>query len=585
MKIRTKLLLLLTFVCLPLLFNLFVLGILVNTVRQSVETIQEVAVRQQAVTLRMQAQLRDAEAALYRYQIEGERGFAIQFESLLSKFADELAIFDSLATTEKEHVWAEQLALAHQESISLGSELIALREAQGYDLQKMDLLQSNLISLLTQISLTKVDVSPVVYQNVVNAMWTDLREMFLAVTIYLATPNPIERVRFQESTISFRFHHEQFESLISSPAENRRSEELKRIFEEIETLGTQLISERDQQQNKFAGFALNLFRIGQQIIVDKIQPHADKQLADAQHQLSSSLTFALRWSFFVSLVAMVVALVITLPLLRQMTSNIQTLLHSADRVASGDLSKLVEVSSRDELHHLGEAFNVMMAELAAREQRLQTLLQQIAIVQEEERRLVGLDLHDGLTQILLSAHMHLNTLTILAKNLDTEATSQLTIARTRLQEAIEEVNWVISELRPTEIEDFGLVDGLRHYVTKVAQHEGWSLAFSANLPKLNIKADIETAIFRIVQEALSNARKYAQTDKLRVLLKLENHCLMLEVQDWGKGFDMSTLGAEEKRLGLVGMQERAALLGGTLSIESQLEQGTKVMASIPVAGS
>lgn len=584
MKIRTKLVLLIIFFCLPLFFNLFVLGMLVNTVGESVSTIQEVETSQQAATLRMQAQLRDAEAALYRYQIEGEKGFATQFEERLNKFSNELLTFRSLATTEKEKAWSEELTLRHKDAVLLGRELIALRDAQGADLQEMERLQSEVISLLIKIRLAKSGEANILHQAVLNHMLTDVREIFLTVITYLATPNELKRTNFTEAAISLRFHQEQFEVLLSSPEEERWARELKISFDKIQTLGAQLINGRNQQQTQFAQFAANLFHIGQQIIVDEIQPHPANQLANAQHELTATLTFALRWSFFVSLTAILLALLITLPLLHQITSSIQTLLHGADRVASGELTEPVEVRSRDELHQLGQAFNAMMVELAAREQRLQNLLQKIAIVQEEERRLVGLDLHDGLTQILLSAHMHLNTLTILAKNLDAQATSQLTIARTRLQEAIEEVNWVISELRPTEIEDFGLVDGLRHYVTKVAQHEGWSLAFSANLPTLHIKADIERAIFRIVQEALSNARKYAKTNKLRVMLKIEDHCLKLEVQDWGKGFDMSSLGAEEKRLGLVGMQERAALLGGNLSIESHLEQGTKVMASIPVVG-
>ncbi|MGB0385789.1 MAG: ATP-binding protein [Ardenticatenaceae bacterium] len=583
MKIRTKLLLLIIFFCLPLFFNLFVLGVLVRTVSQSVQTIQEVAVRQQAVTLRMQAQLRDAEAALYRYQIEGEKGFAIQFEQLFSKFAEELSTFRSLATTEKEHLWAQQLALAHQDAMLLGGELIVLRDAQSADLQKMDLLQADLVSLLTQIRLAKSDTSDGSYQTVVNAMQSDLREMYLAVIAYLATPNPVERVRFTEAAISFRFHQEQFEALISSPEEEERwSSEVKGAFEQIQALGARLINGRDQQQAQFAQFAANLFRIGQQIIVDEIQPHAANQLADAQNELTSTLNFALRWSFFVSVTTIIVALLITLPLLRQISSSIQTLLRGADRVASGQLSEAVEVKSRDELYHLGQAFNAMMAELAAREQRLHNLLQKIAIVQEEERRLVGLDLHDGLTQILLSANMHLNTLTLLATNLDAPSKDQLTIARGRLQEAIEEVNWVISELRPTEIEDFGLVDGLRHYVTKVAQHEGWHMAFSANISGPKIKPEIETAVFRIVQEALSNARKYAQTEKVRVILKIEEQALIVEVQDSGQGFEMANLAEEEKRLGLIGMQERAALLGGTLTIQSAPGQGTKICASIPV---
>ena len=93
MRIRSKLLFLVILLSLALLVNLLAMGYLVRTVTRSSQTVQDVSVRQQAVALQMQAQLRDAEAALYRYQIEGEAGFATQFENQLSQFNQEIAAF------------------------------------------------------------------------------------------------------------------------------------------------------------------------------------------------------------------------------------------------------------------------------------------------------------------------------------------------------------------------------------------------------------------------------------------------------------------------------------------------------------
>jgi two-component system sensor histidine kinase DegS len=218
--------------------------------------------------------------------------------------------------------------------------------------------------------------------------------------------------------------------------------------------------------------------------------------------------------------------------------------------------------------------------LADRETRLHTLAQQLAHVQEGERRLVGLDLHDGLTQLLLSANMHLNTLAALSNGLEDQARAELALARARLHEAIEEARRVVSELRPAALEEFGLVGGLRQYVIEMAQTENWKVEFNAEPAQMKLDPAIEAAIFRITQEALTNARKHASTSQIRVSLQATETDLTLIVQDWGRGFNPTAI--SEERLGLLGMYERAALLGGECQIESQPGQGARVWIRVPI---
>ncbi|MDX1523116.1 MAG: hypothetical protein R3264_15930, partial [Anaerolineae bacterium] len=130
------------FLSIPLALNLFVLGYLIRIVTQSVETIQEVSARQQAVALRMQAQLHDAEAALYRYQIEGEAAYVEQFERLMGGFEHAISNFETLAISDQEQLWADELSVAHQEATALGSNLIALTDAQASDLAQRVRFQS-----------------------------------------------------------------------------------------------------------------------------------------------------------------------------------------------------------------------------------------------------------------------------------------------------------------------------------------------------------------------------------------------------------------------------------------------------------
>jgi len=220
--------------------------------------------------------------------------------------------------------------------------------------------------------------------------------------------------------------------------------------------------------------------------------------------------------------------------------------------------------------------------LAVREARLRTLAEQLSQIQEEERRLIGLDLHDGLTQLLLSANMHLDTLAALINGLEPQAAGELQMGQARLREAINEARWVVSELRPATLEDFGLVSGLRQYATELSELEEWQLEFVADLGRVKLNPAVETAIFRIAQEALTNARKYANPKRVRVSLHADHGHLLLEIRDWGRGFDIDSLVNERRHFGLTGMHERAMLLDGNLTVESQPGEGTKIIARIPL---
>ena len=104
------------------------------------------------------------------------------------------------------------------------------------------------------------------------------------------------------------------------------------------------------------------------------------------------------------------AIIFMFYLSRQINARASALLAGAERVTQGNLNQLVEIHGKDEFGRLAESFNEMMHELASREERLRALIGRLAHIQDEERRLIGLDLHDGLTQMIISANMHLNTL-------------------------------------------------------------------------------------------------------------------------------------------------------------------------------
>ena len=221
--------------------------------------------------------------------------------------------------------------------------------------------------------------------------------------------------------------------------------------------------------------------------------------------------------------------------------------------------------------------------LAAREEHVRSLMEKMARIQDEERRLIGLDLHDGLTQLVISANMHLNALSsMLATMVDARTQQELEESRTLIRRAIEEARRVIAELRPTAIDDFGLAEGLRRYVMEVSESNDWRCDIHVDPDAVAMSLPAQTAIFRICQEALSNARKYSRTRKLKVELKLNHSDLILQVRDWGVGFDPAALSEESDSLGLTSMQERARMLGGTCEITSRPGQGTVVLVRAPL---
>jgi signal transduction histidine kinase len=221
-------------------------------------------------------------------------------------------------------------------------------------------------------------------------------------------------------------------------------------------------------------------------------------------------------------------------------------------------------------------------DLRESETSLQEMAQKMMTVQEAERHLVGLDLHDGLTQLLLSTNMHLNTLASLPLKFTNHEEKEFSMARSLLQDAIEEVRQVVSELRPSELNEGGLFESIRQYLLDSRETRKWKAEFIAFPGNIELTSMVEIATFRITQEALNNAYKHGKAQKVRVSLGVEDTVLVLSVKDWGCGFSPNELKKESEKMGLIGMEERATLLKGTCKILSAPGDGTEVLVRIPI---
>jgi signal transduction histidine kinase len=218
-------------------------------------------------------------------------------------------------------------------------------------------------------------------------------------------------------------------------------------------------------------------------------------------------------------------------------------------------------------------------EKTARERALGALVEQVIVAQENERRRVAYDVHDGLAQLVVSAKQHVDTAADLWAADPGRAAGETAIAADRLGQAIVETRRILAALRPLAVDAAGLAGAARLSLDDVARDTGWSVSLVENLGGIRLPPTVEAAAFRILQEALSNARKHAGTTRIEVVLACEADRFHLDVRDHGVGLAES---GEARGLGLASMQERARLLGGSCVIEPASGGGTRVHAQLPL---
>jgi PAS domain S-box-containing protein len=206
------------------------------------------------------------------------------------------------------------------------------------------------------------------------------------------------------------------------------------------------------------------------------------------------------------------------------------------------------------------------------EQELQKMMTTIIDVQEEERKRLSRNLHDGIGQNLYS---HLITINRLMAEVDHPLLQQMQKEATQLIEEIREISW---ELRPSVLDDLGLVPAIRSFLSRFSDHYNIDVYFDCVLNRrLNI--NIELTIYRIIQEALTNIRKYAEVLEAMVTIReLDDHIRVL-IEDQGVGFDMSN---SPSGVGHFSMDERARSVNGDLTIISAPGKGTKIILEVPI---
>lgn len=229
-------------------------------------------------------------------------------------------------------------------------------------------------------------------------------------------------------------------------------------------------------------------------------------------------------------------------------------------------------------HYIGTVLDIsdLKQAYAALEQKEQ-VLRNLIDAQEHEKQAIGHDIHDGLLQYAIGARMLLESL--LRDHPDMPGADVLDAVQSYLAKGIEEGRQVVRGVRPTVLDDLGLEAALEDLT---AQFAGLGMRVECRIDAdlAAIPPSLQTTIYRVTQESLSNARKHSGSDLAVVSLRAVDGGLRLEVEDQGRGFDVST--ARERGFGVVGMTERVQLAGGTLRIDSRPGHGARVTAELPL---
>ena len=301
MPIRYKLLVLVSLIFAPLLINLFTLGYLGRTTLVAFNTINDTN-DQLATAISMQAQMRGAEAALYRYLMEGVEGFAAQYQSQIKEFDNSLEVIRSSPLYRDNPALVDELMQVFHEANVVGNQLLQLRDQQAGDLHDLIVIQSELENILAA-PFIQPDIEDTNLADIVFGMKESLRDLTFVVTTYLALPEEAERVRFTEAMVNFHRNLSELQSLATSEEELNLLVSVEEQFGEIQNLGSRLINGRDQQEVYFANFALLLHHASKEILVGKIKPQATQNILDAQNKLKEALSLSVNISLITTGIA------------------------------------------------------------------------------------------------------------------------------------------------------------------------------------------------------------------------------------------------------------------------------------------
>jgi two-component system sensor histidine kinase UhpB len=294
---------------------------------------------------------------------------------------------------------------------------------------------------------------------------------------------------------------------------------------------------------------------------------------------------------------------------RRLVKPVQLLTEAAQRIAENELETPLHVTEGGEIGAMAESLERMRTLLLANIQELaswnetledrvadrtqelrrhqvlvQRLLRHAINAQEEERARLARELHDDIGQMLTAVQLNLDHLSTLPLNNAAAHEGQLARTRELTDRALADLRRIIAAVRPGILSELGLLSALEWVADRTLRHAGLSVTIESNLRDGRLPDEVETLLFRIAQEAMGNVARHSHAKQARIELQREDGAVTMTVADDGLGFDPSAVEPDQDLaggLGLAGMAERAALLGGQVAVESAPGEGTTIRVVVP----
>ena len=281
------------------------------------------------------------------------------------------------------------------------------------------------------------------------------------------------------------------------------------------------------------------------------------------------LTIALLGTFL--LAAALVAVVLTGNVL---TRPLREVAAGAQRIAAGELSHRVAVTRADEIGRLAATFNDMAAKIAERDTSLRQLSKRLLSIQEQERVRIAREVHDELGQALTAMKIDLQQL----GQCNGQLQERLGVIARNIDGIVDLVRRIAADLRPSILDDLGVTAALEQQLRRLRESTGITTTLSVSEePKIDMLTGV--TLYRIAQEALANVVRHAEATAVDVSLAMNDGTAVLTIHDNGRGLPDAI---PPRSLGLLGIRERAELLGGSVALDSRPGQGTLLTATLPL---
>jgi signal transduction histidine kinase len=340
----------------------------------------------------------------------------------------------------------------------------------------------------------------------------------------------------------------------------------------------------DARGNKLLGSSKHIANTPWLVLVE----FSKKTILEAAHSF-------LQWMIIAAAVLICISFFIAWIMTHNIIGPLNKLTVAASAIADGNYSPTVAVERRDEVGKLARAFNAMTGQVSkARNgleqkvtetenvnEQLRSLSAHLQNIREEERIHIAREMHDELGQLLTGFKMDVSWLkNKITKSEIIDVQKKLEDMMGIIDDAVNFVRKLAAELRPGLLDDLGLIPALEWHSHEFEKRYTIKTEFHSQVQDLKVSSFVATGLYRMYQESLTNVARHSDAKKVVASLQLTTKEIRLSITDDGKGFDPAQ--GERKTLGLLGMKERAIMIGGNLEIKTKPGEGTSIVIKVPV---